>query len=166
MNTKNGLRKTFLLKRRSLQSSSIETYSKNITQKVLKIIKERGFKSFHIYTECRDGEVDTKYILEALSHLPVSISTYSFHSRILDTKLIQGKKLTYFDCIIVPGIVFDLLGYRIGYGGGVYDRFLSVHSEAFTIGIGYDWQVVPQLPIEEHDIPVNLLLTNDLDRIV
>lgn len=59
--------------------------------------------------------------------------------------------------VIVPGIAFDAKGYRIGYGGGYYDRFLSAEPYHPTIALCFDFQLVPQLPHESHDIPVNTL---------
>ncbi len=63
------------------------------------------------------------------------------------------------DLVIVPGIAFDGRGGRIGYGKGCYDRFLPALSpRALTIAVAYDFQVLPQVPVEEEDIPVDRLL--------
>jgi len=59
--------------------------------------------------------------------------------------------------IIVPGLAFDDLGHRIGYGGGYYDRFLAAEPEHPTMALCYDFQVVSRLEPEEHDIPVQTL---------
>lgn len=56
--------------------------------------------------------------------------------------------------VIVPGLAFEEKGYRIGYGGGYYDRFLSSEPNHPTIALCYDFQMVPQLEPEPHDIPV------------
>lgn len=63
------------------------------------------------------------------------------------------------DLCLVPGLVFDLQGYRIGYGGGYYDRFLKDHS-CKTIGLCLEDQIVEVLPHTTLDIPVQALLTN------
>lgn len=64
------------------------------------------------------------------------------------------------DLIIVPGLVFDLHGYRIGYGGGFYDRYLSGYKGE-TVALASKEQVVKNLPHEKFDIPVNHLITED-----
>ena len=59
--------------------------------------------------------------------------------------------------VIVPGLAFDRRGCRIGYGGGYYDRFLTQEPNHPTISVCYDFQVLPHLDAEPHDIPVQTL---------
>ena len=61
--------------------------------------------------------------------------------------------------VIVPGLVFDRSGYRIGYGGGYYDRFLSAEPQHPTIGLCYSFQLTDCLEPESHDIPVDLVFS-------
>jgi len=63
------------------------------------------------------------------------------------------------DVCIVPGIVFDQRGYRIGYGGGYYDRFLPQFNGE-KISIAFDEQFVNEVSFELHDIPIDFLITN------
>lgn len=64
------------------------------------------------------------------------------------------------DLVLVPGLIFAKDGYRIGYGGGYYDRFLSKLDPKVTkIGIGFDLQVVNTVPTDQYDIPVDYILT-------
>ena len=64
------------------------------------------------------------------------------------------------DLFIVPGIVWDSNGYRIGYGGGYFDRLLAAAGEKATIiGLAYDWQLVEQVPHDAWDEPVDLIVT-------
>lgn len=61
--------------------------------------------------------------------------------------------------VIVPGLVFDRLGYRIGYGGGYYDRFLAEEPNHPTLGLCYDFQLVDRLEAELHDVPVDTVFS-------
>ncbi len=62
------------------------------------------------------------------------------------------------DVIIVPGVAFDKKGHRLGYGKGFYDRFLK-KTKGLKIGLAYDFQVIEELPSEEHDVPLDLIIT-------
>lgn len=64
------------------------------------------------------------------------------------------------DLLIVPGIVFDVLGYRIGFGGGYYDRFLMDYPNK-TISLVSTIQIVDHIPAESFDIPVQYLITEE-----
>ena len=56
---------------------------------------------------------------------------------------------------LLPGLAADKSGYRLGYGGGWYDRFLaSAPKGAVKIGVAYSFQIVDDLPAEPHDIPL------------
>lgn len=64
------------------------------------------------------------------------------------------------DVVVVPGVAFDERGYRLGYGGGYYDRFFSRHPGPFKrIGVGYSFQVVPTVFPEVHDQRLDGLIT-------
>ena len=60
--------------------------------------------------------------------------------------------------VLMPGLVFDPRGHRIGYGGGFYDKFLFREPKHPTVALCYDFQVLPELETEEFDIPVDLVL--------
>ena len=63
-----------------------------------------------------------------------------------------------FDLIVVPGMAFDTEGHRLGRGRGYYDRFLALHPQVYTIGLCFDFQLVPVVPSEPHDHPINEIL--------
>ncbi len=63
------------------------------------------------------------------------------------------------DLVIVPAAVWSADGYRIGYGGGYYDRFLARVPHAGWIGLGFETQVVDSVPHGPHDLPVHALVT-------
>lgn len=62
------------------------------------------------------------------------------------------------DLLVVPGIVYNELGYRIGYGGGYYDRFLSSY-QGLTMSLAFDMQVNNEVIYESYDMPVDLIIT-------
>ena len=62
------------------------------------------------------------------------------------------------DLIIVPGAAFDRQGYRVGFGGGYYDRFLT-DLNCMKISIAFGLQIVDKVPREGHDLPVDMIIT-------
>ncbi|AQQ52999.1 5-formyltetrahydrofolate cyclo-ligase [Planococcus lenghuensis] len=64
------------------------------------------------------------------------------------------------DLLIVPGIVFSRSGYRIGFGGGYYDRFLAGYANP-TVSLAFDFQLSDNFPAESHDIPVSMIYTEN-----
>jgi 5-formyltetrahydrofolate cyclo-ligase len=63
------------------------------------------------------------------------------------------------DFIIAPGLAFTPRGYRLGYGGGFYDRFLKNCRRALTCALTYRRLIVPKLPINKNDVRVDYLVT-------
>lgn len=64
------------------------------------------------------------------------------------------------DLLIVPGLAYTREGFRLGFGGGYYDRFLKYYSGK-TISIAFNSQIIPHFLVEDHDIPVLNIITND-----
>ena len=65
--------------------------------------------------------------------------------------------------MIVPGLAFDEFGHRLGFGGGYYDEVLSGgpgRRPPFVVGLGYDFQIVPSCPADEHDAQVDCVVTD------
>jgi 5-formyltetrahydrofolate cyclo-ligase len=62
------------------------------------------------------------------------------------------------DLQIVPGLVFSDEGYRIGFGGGYYDRYMSDYNGA-TLSLAFVTQTSHKIPVEGHDIPVSKIIT-------
>ena len=58
----------------------------------------------------------------------------------------------------VPGVAFDRRGNRLGRGGGYYDRLLNNFC-GYAVAVAFDFQVLPKIPYESHDIPVNEIVT-------
>lgn len=63
------------------------------------------------------------------------------------------------DLMIVPGLAYARNGYRLGFGGGYYDRYLSTYKGK-TVSLAFHTQIVPTIPIDQHDIPVAKIITD------
>lgn len=77
-----------------------------------------------------------------------------------DVEMTERVKKDDIDLLIVPGVAFTKNGYRIGVGGGYYDRFLTdfIHP---TVSLLHTNQLVDTFPIEPFDIPVMYLITEE-----
>lgn len=60
--------------------------------------------------------------------------------------------------VLMPGLAFTVKGDRMGYGGGYYDKFLAREPDHPTVALCYDFQMVEDLPTQDHDIPVDVVL--------
>ena len=65
------------------------------------------------------------------------------------------------DLIVVPGMGFDRNGHRLGRGGGFYDRFLAdTNFRGLTCGFALEQQIIPHVPVNQHDVPVDIIVTD------
>lgn len=62
------------------------------------------------------------------------------------------------ELIVVPGVAFDGRGHRMGRGRGFYDRLLKCTPRAVKIGVGYDFQMLDAVPVEPHDVNMDLVI--------
>jgi len=62
---------------------------------------------------------------------------------------------------LVPGLAFDRQGWRLGYGGGFFDRFLAGFAHGASLGVTYHALLFDHLPHHQHDIPVQYLVMED-----
>jgi len=70
------------------------------------------------------------------------------------------RSIAEFDLVVVPGIAFDLRGYRLGYGRGYYDRQLAEDmAKTVTVGLGFEFQLHRRLPIAAHDERLDYIAT-------
>ena len=135
----------------------------------------------HTYVS-RDGEVDTHALirlsLERCKRVVVPVvrsgSCVLQHAEIQDLEQLQAgpwglrqpaleypyrfEALEKIDLVVVPGLAFDERGFRLGLGGGYYDRFLS-RIQVPKIGLTYTSLFLRQLPVEHHDVRVDIVLT-------
>lgn len=64
------------------------------------------------------------------------------------------------DVVLIPGVVWDEQGYRIGYGAGYYDRSINaLHSQPTKLGLAYDFQIVPTIPRTRFDRRVDKVVS-------
>lgn len=74
----------------------------------------------------------------------------------VDKTLIANK----FDIIVMPGVAFDKLGNRIGYGGGYYDKYIKNNIRATKkIALAYEEQIIERIESEIHDIKVDYIIS-------
>jgi len=64
------------------------------------------------------------------------------------------------DLFLLPGVAFDFAGHRVGFGAGYYDRTLADRPErSLLVGYGYDFQLLEAVPSFDHDIVIDLVVT-------
>ncbi|MCR4434767.1 MAG: 5-formyltetrahydrofolate cyclo-ligase [Clostridiales bacterium] len=64
------------------------------------------------------------------------------------------------DLVVVPGLAFDGLKNRLGYGAGYYDRYLArVRPDCSKIAVAFDLQIVDSVPVQEYDLPMDKIIT-------
>lgn len=64
------------------------------------------------------------------------------------------------DILIIPALGWGIKGERLGRGGGFYDRYLS-DFKGLKIGVGFEKQIIEQIPMDEHDIYMDLIVTEN-----
>ncbi|WP_202081078.1 5-formyltetrahydrofolate cyclo-ligase [Caldalkalibacillus salinus] len=131
-------------------------------------IMKRGWaEGKHIYLpKC---EPDKKQLLFSKVESEADLTGLFYGIPEPDPNIAQPLDVHQLDLIIVPGLVFDQQGFRIGYGGGYYDRFLSgliqeddMSREMKSVSLAMSFQVVPTaLPHDSYDIPVDMILTEN-----
>jgi len=96
--------------------------------------------------------------IEATSREELDIGAYG----ILEPTGSRIVPLCEHDLIVVPGVAFDEVGHRLGYGRGFYDRALSAERRRGAVaGLCFDFQVVASLPAESHDVRMDLVVTEE-----
>jgi len=85
-------------------------------------------------------------------------STFGVPEPIGNEILATGESV---DTIILPMLGFDRTGGRMGYGAGYYDRFLAKNLNVRKIGIAFACQEYDNLPVDENDIPMDYIITEE-----
>ncbi|MEX6588039.1 5-formyltetrahydrofolate cyclo-ligase [Paraclostridium bifermentans] len=90
----------------------------------------------------------------------VSIGTYGIREP--KKEFIRVTDIESIDVLIVPAVAFDINRFRLGYGGGFYDRFIEkLRPDSITIGIAFEFQVFDSIPKESHDAQLNYIVTEE-----
>jgi 5-formyltetrahydrofolate cyclo-ligase len=179
---KHKIRRQILRKRNALSASEISTRSLLIQQHVTNSSQYKSAKIIGAYFPI-GSEVRTENIINtALNNQKVVLLpktgpdkiTFSqvFRADFRHNKLVEGKFRILepprsscdvqenIDLLIVPGIAFDKHGYRIGYGKGYYDRFIKENEFRFSIGLGFQFQVLDgRLPCCDFDQRLDAIAT-------
>ena len=101
--------------------------------------------------------------LEILPYDETRLEIGSFH--IEEPKGDETYPVEEIEVIVVPGVAFDKKGRRLGRGKGFYDRLLK-DAKATKIGIGYDFQLVEDLPSEPHDVSMDIIITENTTIVI
>ena len=172
---KEELRRKIKSKRDKLSTYEVLRRSNEIIAKLKELLEESNIIACYIsfgnevYTHGLIKEyVTKKEILVpfidgknlSLSHLKDWKELSSGAYGILEPKkeFLRVRNYDEVEAIIVPGIVFDRKGNRIGYGGGYYDRLLK-KVKAIKIALAYDFQVMERIPNEKHDVKMDMIVT-------
>lgn len=98
----------------------------------------------------------TYHMVNSLDEL--AVDSYGILEPAEDAPIYEPERDTGAAVCFVPGLVYDKAGYRLGYGKGFYDRYLSAFSGC-TIGVVYSDYILPVVPRGRFDMSVDILLT-------
>lgn len=175
---KQELRTKFLTLRRDIPVQTRNGMNRTIADTLKGTVEYQQAHTICTYTSLAD-EVDTTWIIsDALEKNDRTIILPKVVGPIIDLYIIHAwsdltpgvfgilepkttnERVTVerIDLFIVPGLIFDRQGNRIGYGKGYYDRLL-MHATVPKIALAYDLQMIDTVPNEPTDIPVDLCIT-------
>lgn len=174
---KKEIRKVVFQRRKEADPAVMEENSRVICEKIMESPLFQKADSLYVYMDCK-GEVSVKTLLEAAWRLgkktaaprvtgPGQMKYYYIHSYDdlapgyydIPEPVTQEEAKDEQALLIVPGVAFDRNRHRCGYGQGFYDRYLSAHPQHATIAIAFDFQIMDEVPADEHDIFPQVLIT-------
>jgi len=180
---RSSLRKRILALRRAQSSRDIEKKSGDIRGNLSTFVPFCQAETILFYLAMKDEVQTEKMIEESLQKgkrvvapsidwqrkeiLPSEIKDLTKDIEIGVLKIPQPKNNLYspfspvnIDMVIVPGVVFDRKGNRLGFGGGFYDRFLGKLSDKTElVALAFELQLVENVPSQSHDVAVDYLIT-------
>lgn len=166
--------------RKALLPAQRETLSAEIVRKFLSLEIYRAASTLMAYVStpeeiqlrgifsdafARGKTLAVPLIVGAGEMLPVAVPSFdalevgAFGIATVKENLREFVSAEKIDCVVVPGAAFDVHGNRLGLGGGYYDKFLPRAVNAKKIALAYDFQLVEEIPVEPHDSPVDIVLT-------
>ncbi len=168
---KNELRKLMINKRKLI--SNKKELSEIITNKIINLDNYKNAKVIALYNSLND-EVDTRELINKSIDNKIVLLPKVIDDKMVFIKANRATKyvkssfgvlepigdiyLGNIDLIIVPGVAFDKNLNRLGFGMGYYDKYLS-NKDIYKIGICFYEQLVDELETNEHDIKMNLVIT-------
>lgn len=179
---KKALRKEMIQKRRSMKDEIWHEKSRDILERITTLNLLENADYVMIFMDFRK-EVETKPIIEWLWHnnRQVVIPRVKKGSPILELCLIDSfadmdlsplgilepkashdtfVKPDQIDFVFMPGVAFTESGERLGYGGGYYDQLIPLMKATVPkIALAFDLQIVDSLPVEDHDIRIDGIIT-------
>ena len=179
--TRHGLRSAALKRRSALPLATCLSWSRSIQAKVLELPQYLAAPSVALYCAIRN-EVETRAIMEDALRRQKKVFCPKIRGddpalfvRVFSiADLVAGPRgaaepagdvpLSDADCqdlmVIVPGVLFDDRGNRLGRGGGWYDRALQrLNDKGIFVGLAYEFQVVTRVPAELWDQKVHYVIT-------
>lgn len=170
-------RAQLLAAREALTSEQRQQNEQLICQRLGEICRERGEQCFGFYWPYR-GEIDLRPVIgdllkigkqAALPQVIAKNAPLEFHRWTPTSTMIEGRygiAVPVDEPTVVPGVLliplvgFDAQCYRLGYGGGFYDRTLAaIMPRPLTIGVGFEFARLATVAPQTHDIALDIILT-------
>ncbi len=172
---KESLREILTQKRRILSAEAVKNASANVVAQITELPAFRGATNILIYYPIQN-EIDVRalrtfapekrFFLPIVHRKDIELREYTGDKELKRGKFgipePQGESYRgKIDLILVPGIAFDKQGNRLGRGGGYYDRFLRKYSSAKKVGVGYNFQLVKEVPTNWRDVRMDSVMVSD-----
>ena len=170
---KNKMRELLVQRRRVMSPQDCQMYSQQILDQLEQMTCFREAKTVLLYYPIQN-EVDVLPLVKKYKHektllFPVShrhgmtVHPYAGNKNMHRGKFGIPEPTTpayegEIDLVIVPAVAFDEKGRRLGRGGGYYDRFIKKLTYAVLVGVGYDFQLVDEVPAARHDQRVHRII--------
>ena len=171
---KSRLRDTYCDVREALSADSVSEQSTALSRRLARMAVLKAAETVMAYLAFRN-ELDLSLLFDLLPDVTWVVPRIKGRDMILheyeperlirhsfgmlepraDAPLVEPQDL---DVVLVPGVSFDRLGGRLGFGGGFYDRFL-VRTSAIRIGICHDCCLTEDLPVHDHDQRMDWVVT-------